>query len=148
MRHTAPRAGGEAQKANVAIGRMREAIFNAAESARRIPELYEAACARFPEGSMSLGDVNETHAEVIADRVDEEGAFCGDAELRTTGVQVLKDETRLTQMPRGSAAHIAAVFAVCAQRASNVDEQRRLQSIAGQWLVAGWRTSRNVWSKL
>jgi hypothetical protein len=52
--------------------------------------------------------------------------------------EVMVAEERLGRIPQGSAAHVAACFAVAA-RAAKWDDAKRLQAIAGQWILNGWK---------
>lgn len=138
-RHTAPARFGVEEKTKIAEARMRSDIKQVTEAAKELPSRWNEALTRFPEGmteeNFAQADLN-VRFEILLDAIEEKGGgFEGND--RETLKKVLTDEARLGRIPQGSAAHIAAAYAV-AGREAPVADARRFQQLAGQWILTGW----------
>ncbi len=121
---------------------MRTKIRNVLVKGEAISDAWVRALEDF--GPINVAELNVEDVavawEVLADAIEERTGFEGDD--RKEFLAVLTDEKRLeggAELPRGSAAHIAAVFAVMGRRAETMDAGKRLQEIAGKWLMDGWK---------
>ncbi len=143
IRHTAPSGKTDLLKqAQIASDRMRTKIRAVLTKGEAISDAWVRGLEEFSPGFdvdalKKLLEMDATMAwEILADAIEERGGFEGGD--RTEFLAVLTDETRLAELPRGSAAHVTAVFAVMGKRATTMDDARRLQEIAGRWLMKGW----------
>jgi hypothetical protein len=135
MRHTSPNKGGPEMKAQIAANRMAHGIDGALSGAQRLPAMWERACNDIP----MLVQMHPHGWEVLGDALQEmPSKRAPNTEDVTALMQVLKDDERLLQCPRGSAAQVAAAFAVLAVKSGSYTEATRLQEVAGQWLRLGW----------
>lgn len=147
MRHTAP--GGKKspeQQAKVANDRMRERIRDVLKAGEAVEGMWERALVDYPvelrdrdgddgrERFLKMGP--EQAFEVLGDLLEEVGDVKSDD--RDLLLAVLKDEKRLEQLPRGSAAHVAAAFAVLGARAEDNAKAMHWQGVAGRWISRGW----------
>jgi len=144
MRHTAPGAKQSAERQQeIARERMQTKIREVLTAGEAVEGMWEAALVGFPQipGSDAAAALvtlpAEQAYEVLADLLEERGEFKKEGD-REAFVTMLKDEKRLEQLPRGSAAHVTAAFAVMGRRAQNDEASRHFQSLAGKWLARGW----------
>lgn len=148
MRHTSPgeAARDEERKARVAGQRMTAHVRKVLAGGDRLEAVWDAAMSRFAPGlGLSLSKPVQVSAsltavgwDVLLDAIEEHGGgFVG--EDRAALQKVLTDDSRLAKLPRGSAAHLAAAFAVLGARAETMEEAERFQAIVGRWMVEGWK---------
>lgn len=138
MRHTVP-GGTDAAKETECNRRMDAMIQNALAYGNQLEAAWMRALVDVTEELRGLvgrkgADVAQ---EVLLDAV--EGRFGMDADDRKALAKVLTDDKRLAAVTHGSAAHIAAAFAVLGSKAGSMAEAERLQGIAGQWVMRGWK---------
>jgi len=139
-RHTAPARFGTEEKTKIAADRMKSDIAKVTEAAKELPALWDASLKRFPEGMTeeTFNKVDpQTRFAILLDAIEEQGfGFEGDDRAKLQGV--LESEERLGRIPQGSAAHVAAAYAVLG-RETTVAEARRYQQLAGRWISEGWK---------
>lgn len=135
--HTIPRrhtTDGERQ--DIAAGRMDKLIRQARAAADTLISNWQRALESFPEG-FSPSDAGLPLAfDVLLDYAEEQQGM--EAEDKLKLLKLLKDDKRLTQVPHGSAAHMACAYAVLANLTRDYDEATRLQEKAGEWLASRW----------
>ncbi len=138
IRHTLP-GGTPAERAAIANERMDSLIADALDYGQQLEAAWAAA---LKDVSVSL-DVKtlallgvDAAMEVLLDQV--EARHSANSDDRAALKDVLSNDKRLAAVTHGSAAHIAAAFAVLAKRSTSMAEAERLQGIAGQWVVKGW----------
>jgi len=146
----------EPQRASIAAQRMAASFKAASEAAVELGRQWDVALKTFAPGCDAFGASGltaEVQAQVVLDLCEEHGMVLG---ADRAGIeQVLIDDSRLMSLPHGSAAHMAAAFAVLAARGtatvSEVEgkkvttfaprawgEAHRLQQVAGRWVACGW----------
>ena len=139
--HTAPRKVGTrvltpAERAAIANARMDKDIKEAVSFAQVMMSRWAEAVKEMAPG-WDEGLTGALAFDVLLDVAEETRGFAG--EDRAALLKVLTDEKRLSELPCGSAAHMAAAYAVLAATVAQAKEARRLQSVAGEWLMKGWR---------
>ena len=127
----------EAERQAIANERIDHDMALAVHTAGQMVEQWKLAIAAFPDGMNAEAAKASLPMEVLADLVEETRGLGKDD--KPALLKILTDEKRLAEVPHGSAAHIAAAFAVLAARSTSGDEARRLQTLAGDWLMDGWK---------
>lgn len=135
--HTLPRQLGgrvltEEERAAIGQRRFKEQLDETMQRIELLKAQWEKALKSFPKDYIHTSN----SAEVVVDMLLEANLL--DEDDRAELVNVLNDDKRLAELPRCSAAHLAATYAVMAVRAKSFDAQRRLQLLAGDWLWYGW----------
>jgi len=146
----------EPQRASIAAQRMTASFTQASAAAFELGRQWAGALKTFAPGAGPLdasGGTAEVMAQVLLDLCEEHGMVLG---ADRAGIeQVLIDDSRLMSLPHGSAAHMAAAFAVLAARGTATvsevggkkvttfqpltwREAQRLQEVAGRWVACGW----------
>lgn len=149
------------ERQSIADQRLDDSWRVALADAEALADQWEDALAAFPTGG-ALTDADAESVAVLLDLMEEHG-LAPAAEDREAFEKLLANETRLSQLPRLSAAHIAAAYAVLASSAASEflrdekgevvkkdgkpetklvprswDDAARLQATAGRWVAAGW----------
>ena len=127
----------EAERQTIANERIDHDMALAVHTAGQMVEQWKLALEAFPDGMDAASAKAALPMEVLADLVEETRGLGKDD--KPALLKLLTDEKRLAEIPHGSAAHIAAAFAVLAARSTSGDEARRLQTLAGDWLMQGWK---------
>lgn len=130
----------DAQRERIADDRMRASYEGAVAAAEALAAAWAVALTSYPDGVAPQGAFM---LEVLEDLMRERGLVPADADLQGLR-KVLTDDARLQGLPRYSAAHVAAGFAVLAVSRDaegnprTWEEAERLQRLAGRWAMAGW----------
>lgn len=149
-----------AERQSIADQRLDDSWRVALSDAETLADQWEQALKAFPSG-FGPGVDGSDAVDVVLDLIEETTAL--PVEDRLGLRTVLANDTRLTQLPRLSAAHVAAAYAVLASspaqevlrdekgepvKVKNVvqtkpvtrswDDAARLQAIAGRWVACAW----------
>lgn len=140
----------EEHRRSIAEQRIDASYRAATERATALRVAWTEALVAYPAGlspSAHASESPEARADVLLDLLLGEGLLLDTT--REALRAVLVDEKRLSNLPWGSAAYLAAAYAVLAQRGT-VDEKtgqrlhvawsdaHQLQVVAGRWVLARW----------
>lgn len=136
----------------IAADRMTASFAQATEASLQLAAAWAVALTDFAPGFVAelfSGTDAATQAEVLLDMCEEFGISLG--KDRAALAKVLTDDARLAALSHGSAAHVAACYAVLAAQRTTVEvdgktvtsalpwaEAERLQQAAGRWVACGW----------
>lgn len=135
-RHTLPRQGqSEDSRAREAARRMDADITKAMAASEALCKAWGRALESYPRGH-AMGLVRpEDHkvaAAVLLDLMEEDGLALGSDRAPLEAVMTSE---RLATLPWGSIAYLAGCWALVGDDATNWEEARRCQAIAGQWVL-------------
>lgn len=125
-------------------GDRRHVVKGVVTIAKEMPAAWEAALSRFctiagfSEAVFVQADP-AVRGEILLDAIEEHGGGFADTDDRKALAEVIKAEERLGRLPLGSAAHVAAAYAVCARVATSTVAAKRFSQLAGQWILNGWK---------
>lgn len=161
------------ERQSIADQRLDDSWRVALADAETLAVQWEKALRSFPKGfepsslpdirALSNADTTADTASVLMDLLEENG-LAPESTDRAALESLLADDKRLTQLPRYSAAHVAAAYAVLATSPASDfqrddkgevkkskdgkpltqpairswDDAARLQTVAGRWVAAGW----------
>ena len=125
--------------------RMKEAASRLAKDVKKVTAAastlatsWAAALENHP-GGVKLVAGESMVADVLMDALAERSRWPVNAETEKTLREIFTTDTRLAALPFGSAAYIAGAFAVAASKSTEPEEAIRLQEMAGDWVLHGWR---------
>jgi hypothetical protein len=140
--HTLPRASvTDDERARIARERMLQDFDRAAVSARALAASWREARQTFPAWASAppRPEDRKASAAVVLDAIEEHSSLRLEPEDREALARVVEDEHRLDSLPWCSAAYIAAAFALVARDADSIESAQRLQHLATEWVLRGWR---------
>lgn len=146
-RHTLPRFSSvtgdrlsETARAAIAHSRIDADIQTALNGSIELAEAWDVACEDIHPLALAAAEQTDDKfiAQVLGDLLKERGF----AELSDDVVKVIVNDQRLTKLPKGSAAHMAAAFAVLAADGTrDIDSAQTLMQHAGAFILAGWKAT-------
>lgn len=139
--HTLPKKNvTEERRGAIARERMLGDFDKAADHARALAASWQEARESFPRDFAGVpAHDRAAAAAVIMDAIEEQGSvrLLDDDRARVQGI--IESEERLDSLPFGSAAYVAAVYACAARDAGDPEQTQRLQHLATEWMLKGWK---------